>query len=78
MIAFPRYILPLSEALAEAEEKLKDGSLQVFKGDYIGVNPEDPTDTIDLNNGFVENAEYSSPSFHYILEDIITVEEDEG
>lgn len=67
-----------AEALAEAEEKLKDGSLQVFQGDYIGVNPNDPQDTIDLNNGFEENAEYSSPSFHYILEDIITVEEDEG
>ena len=67
-----------AEALKEAEEKLRDGSLQVFKGDYIGVNPNDPTDTIDLNNGFTENAEYSSPSFHYILQDVITIEDDEG
>lgn len=47
----------------------------VFKGNYKGVNPEDPSDTIDLRNGYIENENTSYPTFHYILSDIITIEE---
>ncbi|MCR5774234.1 MAG: BMP family ABC transporter substrate-binding protein [Lachnospiraceae bacterium] len=47
----------------------------VFKGDYIGVNPDDPSDTFDLRNGYKENKETSYPLFHYILSDVITIEE---
>ena len=59
----------------EAIDAFKRGSIQVFKGDYIGENPEDETDIYDLNQGYKENESYSSPSFHYILRDVITIEE---
>ena len=54
---------------------LKKGSFQVFQGDYLGVNPDNPDDTCDLNQGFKENKDSSSPAFHYVLQDVITVEE---
>lgn len=47
----------------------------VFKGDYTGVNPDDPSDTIDLRNGYIENENTSYPLFHYILKDVITIED---
>lgn len=62
------------EKLNKAIDGFKRGSIDVFKGDYTGVNPDDPTDTIDLKQGFVENADSSSPSFHYVLDNVITVE----
>ncbi|MBP5305989.1 MAG: hypothetical protein J6Z02_09085, partial [Lachnospiraceae bacterium] len=45
----------------------------VFKGDLKGVNPDDPTDTIDLKDGYIENEKTSYPTFNYILKDIITI-----
>lgn len=47
----------------------------VFKGDYTGVNPEDPSDTIDLSKGYIENENTSYPLFHYVLRDVITIVE---
>lgn len=46
----------------------------VFRGNYVGVNPNNPDDTIDLSGGYVENENTSFPTFHYILKDVITVE----
>ena len=63
------------EAVTETIEKLKNKQIKVFKGDYIGVNPYDENDVIDLNNGYDENANASAPSFNYILKDVITIEE---
>ena len=63
------------EKVEEATAGLKKGKLQVFKGDYTGVNPMDPTDTIDLRNGYRENQYSSYPSFHYVLDDVITIGE---
>ena len=48
------------------------GKVDVFRGNYIGVNPEDPEDTIDLNRGYAECKNSSSPAFRYVLEDVIT------
>ena len=63
------------EAMDAAIEQFKRGKVDfVFKGDYIGVNPNDPDDTCDLREGYVENATTSFPTFHYILRDVITVE----
>lgn len=64
------------EAMDSAINRFKtgDGSF-VFKGDYTGVNPEDPSDTVDLKNGYIENERSSYPLFCYILKDIITTEE---
>lgn len=61
----------------EVENKIKqfkNKSIQVFKGDYIGVNPFDPSDTYDLRKPFIENAKQSAPAFNYILKDVVTVE----
>lgn len=63
------------EAINRAVEELKKGSVEVFKGNYTGVDPNDPGDTIDLSAGFAENARSSSPTFHYILEGVVEVEE---
>ena len=46
----------------------------IFRGDYIGVDPDDPSDTCDLRSGYIENENTSYPLFHYILTDIITIE----
>lgn len=55
-------------------KKFKKGQIQVFKGDYIGINPDDKTDTYDLNKGYIENENCSAPTFYYILRDAITIE----
>ena len=63
------------QKIDETISQLKKGNISVFKGDYIGVSSLDPSDTIDLNAGFEENADSSSPSFRWILKDWITIEE---
>ena len=63
------------ERVNRTVEALKKGTLEVFKGDYFGVNLNDPKDVIDLSNGYKENETTSWPTFGYLLNDIITVEE---
>lgn len=62
------------EAIESVISDFKKGKIEVFKGDYIGVNPNDPNDTYDLRNGYAENKTGSAPSFSYVLKDVITVE----
>ena len=54
---------------------LKNGTIKVFHGNYIGENPDDKADTWDLNIPYIENEKQSAPSFHYILKDVITVQQ---
>ena len=61
------------EKMDEAIGELKNGKLKVFQGDYTGVNFEDETDVLDLNEGFEENRDSSSPAFRYILEKYVEV-----
>ncbi len=62
------------EAMDGAIELFKDGYLEfAFRGNYIGINPDDPTDTCDLHGGYIENEFTSYPTFHYYLFDIITI-----
>ena len=56
-----------------AQFKHGDGAF-VFKGDYTGVDPSNASDTCDLRSGYTENANTSYPLFHYILNDVITIE----
>ncbi len=64
------------KAMNNAIDMFKRGySDTVFKGNFIGVDPDDPTDTIDLRNGYIENERTSYPLFHYILTDIITIDD---
>ncbi len=62
------------EKADSAIEGLKKGRIRVFSGDYTGVNPQDPSDTINLKEGYTENRDSSNPAFRYILRDCITVE----
>ncbi len=62
------------DAMDKAIDKFKRGNNAfVFKGDYIGVDPENPSDTCDLKKGYIENENTSYPLFHYVLSDIITI-----
>lgn len=64
------------EAMDSAIDKFKRGNVDfVFKGNYTGVDPENPSDTRDLKGGYIENENTSYPLFHYILSDVITIEE---
>ena len=62
------------EKVNNAIAALKKGRIRVFSGNYIGVNPINPADTIDLNDGYTECQYSSNPSFSYVLKDYITVE----
>ncbi len=62
-----------AEKLEEVQKELESGKLQVFKGSYTGVDPEDKSDTYDLTKGYEENAFSSVPTFHYVLRDVITI-----
>ena len=64
------------EAMDEVIEKFKKGTGDfVFKGDYTGVNPDNPSDTINLNTPYIENENTSYPTFNYLFKDIITIVE---
>lgn len=60
--------------LQKAMDGLIKGTVEVFKGDYTGVDPVNSRDTCDLNQGYTENKLSSAPSFHYVLRDVITVD----
>lgn len=63
------------EAMDSAIDQFRRGKVDfVFRGDYTGVDPRDPSDTYDLRGGYIENESTSFPTFHYVLNEIITVE----
>ena len=63
------------EAMDSAIEQFRRGNGgMVFRGDYTGVDPDNPLDTCDLREGYEENATSSFPTFHYILKDIIFID----
>ncbi len=64
-----------AEKLDKAIDALRKGTLEVFKGDYIGVDPDNPADTVDLSQGYRENANSSWPTFHYLLKEVVEVED---
>ena len=63
------------ERLDRTVEALKKGTLEVYRGNYTGADPDDPRDLIDLSGGFRENEGASWPSFHYVLDGVVTIEE---
>ncbi len=54
-------------------EVFRKNEIQVYKGNYTGVNPFDAADTIDLRKGYEENKNSSAPTFHYVLQEVITI-----
>lgn len=63
------------EMVEDTIAKLSKGELEVFSGPFTGVSVFDPNDRIDLNSPYKENAQSSSPTFCYILDDVISMEE---
>jgi len=61
------------ERIDELVAQFCRGSVDVFRGPYIGVDPFDETDICDLSTGYTENKNCSAPTFHYVLTDIITI-----
>ncbi len=63
------------EKMNQAIEEFRRGKKKdVFRGNYTGVNPDDPNDTIDLSQGYEEHRTSSNPSFRYVLKDCIIIE----
>lgn len=63
------------EKMDEAIKAFKDGTMKatdVFKGPYTATNPY-TDETIDLADGFDENATQSAPAFGYVINEIITI-----
>ena len=63
------------EKMQKVIRQFEQGKLDVFRGDYVGADPDDPDDTYDLNQGYTENEFASAPSSHYVLKDVIRIEE---
>lgn len=61
------------QLINEAADGIKSGKIQVFEGDFTGIDPADPAKTIDLRTPYKENEYSSSPTFSYVLEDVISV-----
>ncbi len=62
------------KAMDVAIDKFKRGHNDfVFWGDYTGTDIKNPSDKISLKNGYIENQNTSYPTFHYILDDVITI-----
>lgn len=61
------------DVMEAAEDAFRKGEVEVFKGDYVGVNPFNSAETYDLSQGYDECADSSAPTFKYVIEDIISI-----
>lgn len=68
-IAAPRS----EEMVKKISDQFATSDYKVFVGDFTGTDPFDPNDKVDLSYGYEENKNSSSPTFHYVLDDVITV-----
>jgi basic membrane protein A len=59
--------------LENAVRTVKEDPAAAYRGAYTGTDPNDPSDSINLEKGYIENANSSAPSFHYLLKDVIEV-----
>lgn len=77
IIEINSFLLPpgTEEKINEQIQLLKKNKIQVFKGDYLGINPKYDYDTFDLNEGYDENKYRSAPTFYYLLDGYITIKE---
>ena len=64
------------EKLEETVQEIIRENIQIFRGDYIGVNPENAADTIDLRAGYTECSTSSCPTFRWVLQDVIEIGRD--
>ena len=64
-----------TKKINELIEKFRHKQINVFQGNYTGVDPEDKGDKISLKKEYIENKTCSAPNFHYVLQDVITIED---
>ncbi len=62
------------ELIRKTIGEIEAGKCHVFRGNYVGVDPDDQTDVWDLHTEFPENRDMSAPAFHYVLNDVIVIE----
>lgn len=63
----------VDSTLENAIKTVKEDPAAAYRGAYTGTDPDDPSDSINLEKGYIENAHSSAPSFHYLLKDVIEV-----
>ncbi len=63
------------EYMEDTISALEKNQCHVFYGNYLGVDPRDSADTIDLSIEYVENENSSAPQFHYVLQGVVSVKE---
>ncbi len=63
------------DIIDESINEFKKDICSVFYGDYQGKNPNNENDVCDLNTVYKECRYQSAPSFHYIINDIVIIEE---
>ena len=63
-----------SQLIESAIEDLEMGRAHVYSGDYYGYDPENPSDAMSLRIEYIENRDSSAPAFHYILRNVVIVE----
>ncbi|EID85396.1 ABC-type transport system, periplasmic component/surface lipoprotein [Treponema sp. JC4] len=75
IVGLNRHILAAGteEEISKTEKQFKAGTISVFKGNFIGVNPYDPSDSWDLRKPFNECEKRSAPAFCYVLKDVIEI-----
>jgi basic membrane lipoprotein Med (substrate-binding protein (PBP1-ABC) superfamily) len=61
------------EKLSSLESEFAKGRVHVFRAVATGTDPDNPDDRIDLRHEYVECRNQSAPTFHYILDGIVTV-----
>ena len=61
------------DTIEETIKGFSSKTINVFKGNYEGVNPDDPSDVYDLSKGYTENKDSSAPTFNYVLKDVIRI-----
>lgn len=63
------------ETVEKLVDDFKNKKIHVFQGEYTGTAPMNPEDTVDLKEEYHENEKSSAPTFHYVLDDVIQIEE---
>ena len=61
------------ELIEQLIEDFRNEKPEVFKGPYTGTDPNDPSRSIDLTDGYNENENSSAPTFCYVLNDVIRI-----
>ncbi|MCR5084906.1 MAG: BMP family ABC transporter substrate-binding protein [Succinivibrionaceae bacterium] len=63
------------ERIATLVEEFSNNEMpRIFYGNYLGVDPDNPRDSMDMRHAFRECSRQATPSFHYLLSWVMNVE----